>query len=80
MPGIISGKEEMGDYQFTTKASAANIISFYESEMPKLGWDLSPDMMASPEEPVFSKEGTFAFFMISPEGDHNNVYIHPFKP
>ena len=80
IPGIISGKEELGDYQFTTKASAAEIIAFYESEMPKLGWGLSPDMMASSEEPVFSKGGMYAFFKITPEGDHNVVYIHPFQP
>ena len=80
IPGIISGKEELGDYQFTTKASATEIIAFYESEMPKMGWELSPDMMASSEEPVFSKGGTFAFFKITAEGDHNIVYIHPFQP
>ena len=70
----------MGDYQFTTKVSAEEIVAFYESEMPKLGWELSPDMMASPEEPVFIKEGTYAFFKVFTEGDLNVVYIHPFKP
>ena len=80
LPGMISGKEDTGDYQITTKASTAEIVAFYESEMPKLGWELAPDMMASAEEPVFLKEGTYAFFKVFTEGDHNLVYIHPFKP
>lgn len=80
-PAMITGEEGVvGDYQFTTKASAAEIVAFYESEMPKLGWELSEDMMASEEEPVFVKEGTFAFFKVSPEEDHNIVWIHTFKP
>jgi hypothetical protein len=80
IPSIISGKEESGDYQITTKSSTTEVVAFYESEMPKLGWELSEDMMASEEEPVFVKEGTFAFFKVSPEGDHNIVWIHTFKP
>jgi hypothetical protein len=80
LPGMITGKEELGDYQFTTKTSADDVNAFYESEMPKLGWELRPDMMVSSEELVFIKENTYVFFKIAPEGDLNLVYIHPFTP
>ncbi len=77
--GIIAGKEEQGDYQFTTNVSAADIKDFYGSEMPKLGWELRQDMIGSEAEIVFSKGNRYVYFMVSPEDDHNIVYIHPIQ-
>jgi hypothetical protein len=78
IPDAIAGKEEMGDYQFTSKSSAKIIRTYYEQEMIKLGWVLRTDMVP-PNNPdfCFSKDNTFAFFLIQTEGNNSVVYIHP---
>lgn len=77
-PDAISGKEDFGDYQFTTNSPARIIVAYYEQEMVKLGWENRPDMSASPSSDlVFNKGDVFTFFMIKPEGNTNIVYIHP---
>jgi hypothetical protein len=77
MSDAFTGQEDMGDYQFTTKASAEEIKKYYEREMANLGWELRPEMMASiPTDLAFKKSGTFVFFKIDPEGNNNVVMIH----
>jgi hypothetical protein len=78
MPEAITGQEDMGDYQFTTKASAAEITTYYEQEMAKLKWTLSPDMMTKVPGIAlsFTKGNTFIFFKIESQGQNNVVYIH----
>jgi hypothetical protein len=76
-PDAITGKEEMGDYQFTSKSPARIIRAYYEQEMIKMGWKIRTDMV-SPGGPdfCFSKGNTYAFFLIQPEANHFIVYIH----
>jgi hypothetical protein len=76
-PDAITGKEEMGDYQFTSKSPARIIRAYYEQEMVKLGWKIRTDMVP-PNNPdfCFSKDNTFAFFLIQAEGNNSLVYIH----
>lgn len=77
MPNATAGQEFMGDYQFTTKASAEEINTYYKSEMAALGWELRPDMMASiPTDLAFMKGNTYVFFKIDPAGNENIVMIH----
>lgn len=77
-PDAITGKEDMGDYQFTSKSPARIIRAFYEQEMVKLGWKIRTDMVP-PNNPdfCFSKDNSFIFFLIQSEGDNSIVYIHP---
>lgn len=76
-PDAISGKEEFGDYQFAAKTPISILKAYYEQEMPKLGWELRPDMMEmSSSDLAFNKGDTFVFFLIKPEGDLKTVFIH----
>ena len=80
MPDALTGQEVVDDYQFTTKASAEEIKTYYKSEMVNMGWGLRQDMMDSiPTDLAFKKGGTFVFFKINPEGDNNVVWIHIVK-
>jgi hypothetical protein len=76
-PGAITGSEELGDYQYTSKSPVNILRAFYEQEMPKMGWELRTDMVP-PNSPdfCFSKDNTFAFFLIQTEGSNSMVFIH----
>jgi len=78
MPGAIGGREEMGDYQFTTAASENDIVNYYEQELPKSGWVIQTDMMTRfpGTTPAFKKGNTFVFFKINAQGSNNVVLIH----
>ena len=77
LPDAISGGEDFGDYQFITASPARIITAYYKQEMPKLGWEIREDMMASTSSDlVFNKENTFVFFLIKTEDDSNIVSIH----
>jgi len=77
LPDALSGSEGFGDYQYITESPARIITAYYKQEMPKLGWMIRGDMMASTSSDlVFIKENTYVFFLIKAEGDRNIVYIH----
>jgi hypothetical protein len=40
MPGAIAGEVSNGGYTFTIKTSPSAVEAFYESKLPKLGWNL----------------------------------------
>jgi len=78
--GAENGQEYLGDYKFTTNASATAIKEYYQLEMAKLGWELRPELMVKiPTDLAFNKGSTFAFFLIQSEDDNNVVFIHLFQ-
>jgi len=77
MPQAMEGKEEFGDYQFTTSVPVADIMNYYQQEMPSLGWEIVPDMMTSiPTDLAFTKGNTYVFFKIFVQGNSSLVLIH----
>ena len=80
IPGAENGQEYLGDYKFTTNASATAIKEYYQQEMAKLGWELRPELMVKiPTDLAFNKGSTFAFILIQSEDDNNVVFIHLFQ-
>jgi hypothetical protein len=79
MAEAITGQEDMGDYQFTIKASSEEITNYYKKEMAKLGWKLRTDMMTKVPGTAlsFSKGSKYVFFMIESQGENYIVYLHP---
>ncbi len=76
-PDALSGSEEFGDYKFITTSPARVITAYYKQEMPKQGWEIREDMMASSSSDlVFIKDNTYVFFIIKTENDKNIVFIH----
>jgi hypothetical protein len=78
MPEAISGMFEMGDYFYTIHAAEDEITAYYESSMSNLGWEPREDMTNRAPGTTFTfyKEGRFVFFMIRPEGENNQVFMH----
>ncbi len=80
MPGYLTAQEDMGDYQFTIKASAEDIKTYYGQEMARLGWKFSPELMPSGStDPMYTKGSAYVAFKIFSQGDVNTVYIHLVK-
>ena len=80
MPGALNGKEENDIYQFTINASIEPIATYYEMEIPKLGWkpqDL-PDLQdLSHGHFSFTKENKTVIFEIFPKGsEQSSVWIY----
>jgi hypothetical protein len=77
MPGAISGEVVDGGYQFTTAASLDEIMSFYETELSNLGFELelSVDKATGYAILNFHKEGTTGLVGIAPLGGLNGVVI-----
>jgi len=82
MPGALNGKVESDIYQFTINASIEPISTYYEMEMPKLGWepqDLTNLQDRSHGHFTFTKENKTVIFEIFPKGsesEQSTVWIY----
>jgi hypothetical protein len=78
MPGAIAGEVSDGSYQFTSTASSDEIISFYQTELSKLGFELelTTDESAGYTVLSFSKEGITGLVAIVSLGGINGVAIN----
>ncbi|MCC6299249.1 MAG: hypothetical protein IT314_08115 [Anaerolineales bacterium] len=66
MPGAVSGELAAGGYLFTTQASLDEIKTFYETELVKLGFEVSIDATADYAVVYFQKGGKSGAVAIAP--------------
>ena len=78
-PDALTAQEDMGDLRMTIAALPLRITTFYNQEMPKLGWKLDESMTAGSSDLVFVKDDTYAFFRIIPADGNNEVDVHLVK-
>ncbi len=77
MPAALAGDGDDLGYAFTIQAGAQQIVDFYRSEMPGLGWEYSVagSNVSSGSLMIFLKEGVTLTISYFPHGDEMLVLI-----